>query len=292
MARSIIDKVFPEFHPTRWPWFKHLFYGAIALVRPEKMFVKYGYYLRVPKSDRSAFQYFLWSAKCYEPQESELAVTLLNDGDIAIDIGANIGYYSCLFSKQVNDNGMVYAFEPEQDNFRQLKDNLSINNIRNVYPQNTALSNIRGKSKLYISDESAGEHSLLDIVGDQYQVVSTDTLDNFISTRPELLGCKIKLVKIDVEGCELKVLEGMSESLSRSMIENIILEYSPNRIAKYGGDPAQLFSIIGDNAEVSLLSSTNSRIRTVAEVKSGLRDLVRDKFSFFYFHIRFPDAQV
>jgi len=63
----------------------------------------------------------LKSKKIFEKFETELVKQEIHDGDTVLDIGANIGYFSLIFSKIVGNNGRVYAFEPDPNNFKILK---------------------------------------------------------------------------------------------------------------------------------------------------------------------------
>lgn len=149
----------PDFHPTRWPLLRRVFYAVVSLLRPERLAVAYGHQLFVEIRDRSAFSYFLWRKRSYEPAQSELVTRLLAKGDIAVDIGANVGYYACLVARQVGAEGKVYAVEPEATNFKWLQHNLSINGMHTVKCFRNALSNSIGTEKLYLSADSMGEHS-------------------------------------------------------------------------------------------------------------------------------------
>ncbi len=113
----------------------------------------------------------------------------------------------------------------------------------------------------------------------------TITFDRFIQYQLGGGQDAIKLVKIDVEGNELQVLEGMS----RRLIDNLIVEYSPYRVVESGGDPLRFFQILDAHfAKMALLSSTHSAIESVEEIVANIDDLIGDKFSFFDLHVVFP----
>ena len=63
-------------------------------------------------------------AGIWEPFETKIVKKLVQRGDVAVDIGANIGYYTLLFSRLVKLSGKVFAFEPEPANFSLLKKNI------------------------------------------------------------------------------------------------------------------------------------------------------------------------
>ena len=74
----------------------------------------------------------LSTKKIYEELGTEIVKKEVKEGDIVIDIGANIGYFTLLFAKLVGPAGKVYSFEPEPSNFSILKKNVKVNEYRNV----------------------------------------------------------------------------------------------------------------------------------------------------------------
>jgi len=98
----------------------------------------------------------------YEPFETELVRKEVKKGDVVLDIGANIGYYTLIFAKLVGQEGEVLAFEPDPNNFALLKKNIEINGYRNVSLLQKAVSNRSGKIRLYLSDSNPGAHTIYD----------------------------------------------------------------------------------------------------------------------------------
>ena len=151
--------------------------------------------------------------KEYEPLETKVIKDIVKEGNIVVDAGANIGYYTILLSKAVGHNGKVYAFEPEKSCFNLLKKNCRENKCYNVILINKALSNKEGEIKFYINEKDKGSSSVIEN-GDAVIVQST-TLDKEIS-KP------IDFMKIDIEGAELQALQGATTSLrscSKMVIE-------------------------------------------------------------------------
>ena len=85
---------------------------------------------------------------------------IIKPGMTVLDIGANIGFYSKLFSKLVGAEGRVYSFEPEEENFEYLKKNTK--ECNNVVINKMAVSDKSGKMKLYISDDLNVDHNVYD----------------------------------------------------------------------------------------------------------------------------------
>jgi len=129
-------------------------------------------------------------------------------GDIVFDIGAYVGDTALWFSKAVGPQGKVYAFEPEPHNFAKLKANLERNNVTNVVPLQLALSENEGEMQV----ASGGISSTITQAGTGISVKVT-TIDKVVE--PNKLP-RVDFMKMDVEGHELKVLEGAHETIKTS----------------------------------------------------------------------------
>ncbi|MEM0489443.1 MAG: FkbM family methyltransferase [Candidatus Bathyarchaeia archaeon] len=141
--------------------------------------------------------------------------------DIVIDVGAHIGLFTLKVARRVR---LVVAVEPHPINFYFLTSNIKTNHLENVIPMNIALSNFSGITKLYFGKFS-GSHTIMeDRVKDtnRFILVKVETLDDIV----QKLGLKGDLfVKIDVEGAELRVLEGARKVLQRSNVHLSIAAY-------------------------------------------------------------------
>jgi len=159
-------------------------------------------------------------SKEYEPIETKVIKDLIKEGDIVVDAGANIGYYTILLSKAIGPNGKVYAFEPERSRFDLLTKNIKENNCNNVVLVNKALSDKEEKIKFYIDKKDKGLSGILND-SEKYEVaVQATTLDNEITE-------SIDFMKMDIEGSELNALKGATTSL-RSC-KKMVIEVPENR---------------------------------------------------------------
>lgn len=135
---------------------------------------------------------------------------------IAIDIGANIGDYSELLLKK-NPNLKIHLFEPSNLNTLKLQERFKERS--NLVINKLALSNVSGESILFSNNEGSGLASLtkrrLDHFNIHFSVEERVETIKFQDYWTKSIGrCFIDLVKIDVEGHELKVLEGFGEAIS------------------------------------------------------------------------------
>ena len=120
-------------------------------------------------------------AGCFEPFQTELVVNEVRPGDVAIDLGAHIGYYTLLLARLVGPTGRVLAFEPDPDNFALLSRNVEMNGYANVELFNAAASDRPGRSPLFRSPDNAGDHRLHESPGQrrpgvEVEVVAVDEI--------------------------------------------------------------------------------------------------------------------
>ena len=130
----------------------------------------------------------------------------IEPGDVCWDIGANIGFYTCLFAAQVTDTGAVVTFEPARHTYRYLRENVALNQFTNVTLINKGLSDTAAARPLYYTDAvlTEGTASLKYTNGrTASEPVKLDTIDALICELPVP-----NLIKIDVEGYQLEVLRG------------------------------------------------------------------------------------
>jgi len=127
------------------------------------------------------------------------------EGDVVFDAGAYVGDTALWFCKAVGPQGKVYAFEPEPRNFEKLKANIERNKITNVIPLQLALSENEGEMQV----ASAGGSSIMTQARTGTSVKVT-TIDKFVGANKLP---RVDFIKMDVEGHELKVLEGAHETI-------------------------------------------------------------------------------
>lgn len=193
----------------------------------------------------------------YEPAETDIIKQEIKKGDIVLDIGANIGYYTLLMADLVGDNGKVFAFEPEPYNFELLRKNIEINTCKNVILEKKAISNCNKRSNLYLSRDNTGMHRLNESkYCEKHIEVDVVKLDDFF--RNDELINKIKFIKIDVEGSELDVLQGMESILEKNNQITILLEFIPEHLMEHGSNPIHVIEFLLDR---------NFRLYTIVDNK-------------------------
>lgn len=171
-------------------------------------------------------------------------------GQTVLDIGAHVGAYTILAASQVGRKGKVIAVEPHPENYRILLKNLMLNGLKNGFPVNVALLDRSGYVKLYLGKTTC-RHSILRSESTYEKCLNVPCI-----TADELLAKlgigKVDWIKIDVEGAELKVLNGMSCILKNNPHLNLIVELH--------SDPARtIFSLEQFGLNVKVLSTHNDR---------------------------------
>jgi FkbM family methyltransferase len=139
----------------------------------------------------------------------------LKAGDVVYDVGANVGFLSVIAARLVGPQGAVFAFEPLPDNAAMVRRNADANGFRNVQVIEVALADHSGTGDLALASYSGGSALAYaatppDRAGTlQVELRSIDDLVEREGFKPP------SLVKIDVEGAELGVLEGMERTAAR-----------------------------------------------------------------------------
>jgi len=193
-----------------------------------------GHKLHLDLADQTVARSLVTTGAWERYQTQVFAKTVRRDM-VVVDIGANIGQYALEAARRVGTNGKVFAFEPEPHNFELLCRNIAANGYRNIVPVRKALSNRCGISRLAVSgDNLGGHHFAAQSEKDRSIEVETTSLDAFLLQNP----MRIELVKMDAEGAELSILEGMSGMLAANPDLIIFTEYMPRAIGAFGGRPA------------------------------------------------------
>lgn len=154
--------------------------------------------------------------------------SLLRQGDIAIDAGANTGQYTLLMASIVQPTGHVYAFEPDQKSAQLLTQSIAANNWELCTDINTVAlwKEQHDHMKFYLSRNPRMRTSSLvlhgyEVSSDHYIEVATITLDQYFFDH-QIPHCR--LIKIDVERAEFEMLRGFSHSLQNQKVDFILIE--------------------------------------------------------------------
>ena len=172
-----------------------------------------------------------------EYYEMKLLNHLLRKDDTFIDVGEGIGDYSLIAASKL-DKGKVYAFEPDDRANKIFKENINLNDFGNKISLNiSVVSDLLGEVYFTKERESEVSHISYNKSGVKRKSV---TLDAFV--KKNNIG-KVKILKIDVEGAEMKVLKGARKSLNDNRIDTLIIEVN-KKMKDFGYITNQLFSFL------------------------------------------------
>ncbi|RKU22402.1 hypothetical protein C6500_04370 [Candidatus Poribacteria bacterium] len=166
---------------------------------------KYGFRLKANLANPE-HQYLYFYGTHDERHVVTKLLKIIQPGDICWDIGANIGFYTCLLASRVEDTGTVVAFEPALRTCGYLRENVALNRFANVTVVNKGLGDKAEQRSLYYSEArlAEGTASLKYANGRAAsERVRLDTIDNLARELPVP-----DFIKIDVEGYQLEVLRG------------------------------------------------------------------------------------
>lgn len=168
----------------------------------------------------------------FEGAELHYVHSILSPGDTACDIGANVGLFSLVMGDALGSSGRLLAFEPFPDNRKRLSNNLDYNNLNNTTIYQTALSDSDGSEEFFLANDPAffSTTRVLDgwQTGDRIEV-ECKRLD---SVWNEIGNPDISFMKIDVEGSEMKVLDGAKDVISRCRPRILIEANTDSELAK------------------------------------------------------------
>ena len=194
-------------------------------------------------------------------------------GDFVIDVGANIGEVAIVCAQRVGPVGQVLAFEPHPKIFGYLRGNLALNGCHNVTPRHLALGSSVGSANM--SDNRRDDMNRLTTEGPIE--ITCSTLDREVAPRA------VALLKVDVEGSELHVLEGAQETLARTACVNC--ELIEEHCRRYGHRMGDVIAALRRAGFATYVTAGPKRLVAVDESFSdaGAHELVgiRNPADFF-----------
>lgn len=160
----------------------------------------------------------------------------LSQGQVALDVGANIGLFTLLMAWQVGATGAVVAYEPEPRNLELLRSNIALNYAETwVEVRPCGASDAAGEVTLHRTARFQGSHSLLPLGGEAAGVdagiESVDPITIAVEPLDRLVGRfeQVDLVKVDVEGAEARVLRGARQLLGSGVLRRLSIEVNQPR---------------------------------------------------------------
>ena len=181
-----------------------------------------------------------------ERNTTEIFNRLVKKESVFLDIGANIGWFSVLASKKITDEGGIHAFEPAPNIFKELVENLRLNseNSDHIFANNLALGGEAGIVKIHsFPDKAHGHSSIRDVYGTGSTKVEVEmlTLDQYLAYNDIK---NVDLIKLDVEGAEMMVLDGSSHLLNGRNTPTWFIEMNKDTAKAFGYECYELIDRI------------------------------------------------
>ncbi len=198
------------------------------------------------RSGRRAYSalYFCYKRYLEDPfyKLAQCHPELFRGGHI-VDVGANIGYTAAVFANAITPGFKVFAFEPEDLNFRMLGELVAQRGIADiVVPVQAAVGAEEGSAMLKVNPRHPGDHSVITEKSREPDApkrkVVLVKVDNFLRDRGA--STPVALIKIDVQGYEMAVCQGMVATLEANPAAVVCLEYSPDSMRTLGFEPTAL----------------------------------------------------
>lgn len=246
ISSLIYYKLGPEysFKLAMSPFGKFLFNLLTGQKKEITFTTKYGFLMKMHTYEYLMSGYFFMGES--NPYETKILRKMLQKGDTFFDVGAHIGVYSLNAAQVVGSSGTVVAFEPNPACYASLDENININKFKNIKVEKIALAEKEGSFDFWLGDDMGGsfikqntERLTIDRKVTKTKV-NAITLDQYCATKKIK---KITLMKIDVEGAEMQVLQGAMRTL-KTVGPDLIIEVIDDTLQKNKSSKKEVFSFL------------------------------------------------
>ncbi|MBY0508825.1 MAG: FkbM family methyltransferase [Rhodospirillaceae bacterium] len=190
---------------------------------------------------------YVKSNQLYEPDVAHLMLQFVDAGDVVVDVGANVGFFTTLLATLTGPTGRVLSFEPGAGNLARLHRHIAINAFEHVTVVEQPASAVAGEVEFFINSDNSGGNALWDVgsfPGNEKSAAAPLPLKLLATTVDDeikRLGLPApKLIKIDTEGAELEVLRGCRHLLTGQRTPFVIAESHPFGLAKMNASLKEL----------------------------------------------------
>jgi FkbM family methyltransferase len=233
--RLLLAKIFRFLFTCRF--FRKRYYGIVfRIFQPLNLFrgvteiSSYDKNLKMKLDLDEWIQQHIYFLGYFDPRGIRYIKNQLYEGEVFVDIGANVGAYSLIASKLVGRTGKVIAFEPASKSFLRLTKNISMNGLTNIISERKAVLNRNAQIELYISNrQNMGMSSIFhhDSESGVTERVEAISLDEYAEKKNIQ---RISVVKIDIEGSEMLALRGMVKIIEKFR-PRILIELKEETVA-------------------------------------------------------------
>lgn len=202
----------------------------------------------------------LQNTGAYEPGTQFFFMRVLRKGEVFIDIGAHVGYFTMIAAAMVGDTGKIISVEPIEDNFRMLTRNIEVNNLKNVHAVRSVISGTDGDIEFHHNLDNDGGHALWKPSlhpsnertrnAPKAEVLPSMTMSSLLTK----FECEhVRAMKIDTEGAERMILESGEEFFRGGGADFIIAEVNSTGLDLLGSNVDDFFAFARSLGFVILL---------------------------------------
>lgn len=197
----------------------------------------------------------------------------ISPGNTIIDVGANVGDTTLHIAKLIGCEGSVHSFEPDPINFKRLSNNVESNDFSNIVINNKGLGNVPGKFTIHqVAEGNKGMNRILTKTESTFSSseIHVTTIDSYLNRKGIT---EIDLIKIDVEGYELNVLQGAREILYKSH-PLLFIELDDNNLKEHNQSSKDLVEFLEELDYEFLRADTNEKITSSFDFSNCHFDIV------------------
>jgi FkbM family methyltransferase len=207
----------------------------------------------------------IWWRHTYETEIDQLLKQILRPGDVFIDVGANVGYFSLVAAGLVGTQGEVHSFEPDPRAHALLARSAVENHLSNIWCHRVALWREETRLSLIGRNDVALGYVTESAANLSEPPAIAARLDAYLGALH--IGKPIRMVKIDVEGAEVEVIRGMSETLRTDRPLLVIEAFDP-MLARFHHRIEDIFAALGEG--YAARDGTGRRVHNATEARSML----------------------
>ena len=208
-----------------------------------------GYPLRIGFDGGSYIGRFLHYRGIFEEGVIRKMASVLSPGMGFVDVGANIGLHSLVAAHKVGATGRVLALEPQRLVYERLKANIALNNLSHVMALNVAAGAADSESMLYhLSEANDGQATFALSVGERSSAQETARMVQLDALVKSVFGDALpEVIKIDVEGAELDVLRGATNTFQQSRPNHVFVECIERNLNRFNATSGMLIKWLLDS---------------------------------------------
>jgi FkbM family methyltransferase len=186
--------------------------------RPVRTVLDYDEGMVINIDTHSFLEWYIYFYGAFRPQISKLLNRMLRPGQVAFDIGSNIGMHAMIMANRVGPTGQVHVFEPDPHPMGRLKANMNLNGLANVVLNQAAISSRTETRQLFLHDDTIGNFANASLqaanVGRSTTTIDMKvwSLDDYIAANPIP---RLDAIKLLAQGEEWNALQGGIETIKR-----------------------------------------------------------------------------